>query len=178
MSIAERLEASMDEASPVEMEHWKVADAGGADWALRKLAKARAELAEVEAVAEKQFAIINRFVTTETERLTPEIENWETRLALWQRELLDGDDRRKTIRLPHGTLTARKLPDGVEIADPAAVLTWARAEAPFYVRVKEELDRSAVKQAVLKGGEIIPGVTAVPGEIRFSASTDVGEVDG
>lgn len=180
MSIADRMEEALDAIEAPEVsEHWRVEDAGGADWALRKLRKARRELADVDRLVTDRIAALQAFRDSEHDRIEPEVENWETRLELWHRSLLEADDSRKTVRLPSGTLTARKLPDGVEIDDPVALLDWALEHEPNrFVVVKESLDRAAVKAAVLKAGEIVPGVTPVTGTVRFSVDTDIEEVEG
>jgi len=53
------------------------------------------------------------------------------------------------------------------------MLKWAKTEAPDYVRVRVDLHHSAIKSAVLKSGEIIPGVSATVGEVRYAVTTEV-----
>jgi phage host-nuclease inhibitor protein Gam len=178
----ERLEEVLDGSGTPDAvlgEHaWIIEDAGQADWAGRKLAKANRAIAEVEQLAKQQIDAINAWKHDEMVRLEKERENWLAKLADYHRARLAEDDHVKTIRLPHVTLTARKKQDGVDIPDPLGVLEVLKKDFPFYVRTKviEEIDRKAVKEAVLKSGEIIPGVYVAPGEVEFSASTDVEEV--
>ena len=72
----------------------------------------------------------------------------------------------KTLRLPYGiALTARRTPDRVEVDEGAL------ASLPDeYVRVRREPDRRALMDHVRQTGEIPPGVTLIPGEVRFTVS--------
>lgn len=172
-SLAERLEDALAADVPFDQAmpgHWEVTDPGSADWALRKLGKVDAEAHAVSELAEQQIAAIEAWRGAEHKRLGTQRENWETLLAVYHRALLAEDEKAKTIRLPHGTLTARKLPDGIVIEDEEALLKWASAEAVDYVRVRVDLNHSAIKAAVLKSGEIIPGVEVVEGQVKYSVA--------
>ena len=116
------------------------------------------------------------------ERLGAEAERWETLLVSYHRAVLAENDREKTIKLPHGTLSSRKAPDKWEF-DDEAFIAWAKANAPDLVRTKDEVAKSKVKDA-LKGscrgdgavatdsGEIVPGVTVTIGEPSFTVTTE------
>lgn len=179
MSLAERLDDYLAPESEVDEGNWEITGVGSADWALRKLAKVEAEDAEVRELAESQIAAIEAWREAEQNRLDTRRQNWETLLAKWHRQRLAEDpDGPKSIRLPHGVLHSRKQPDNVEIPNPKAVLEWAKGAGMSYLRVipvHYELDRSAIKDAVLKSGEIIPGVVPVVGEVRYSVDMEVGE---
>lgn len=172
-TLTERLDEAIDGPDPVpsgEGHAWSIDDLGSADWAMRKLAKVEGEIAAAEALVADRVADLNEWLEGERARLETQRENWTSLLGNFHRAQLEDDADRKTIRLPSGTLVARKQPDRVDIPNPAMVLDWAlQGQHDEYVRVKEELDRSAVKQAVLKDGEVIPGVSPVPGEVKFSA---------
>jgi len=176
MSLAERLDDALDLDVPFDEAmpgHWQITDPGSADWALRKLGKVDAEAHQVSELAEQQIAAIEAWRGAEHGRLGTQREHWEALLGHYHRLRLEEDEKAKTIRLPHGTLTARKLPDGIVIEDEDALLKWAKTEAPDYVRVREDLNHSAIKAAVLKSGEILPGVSATVGDVRFTVTTEV-----
>ena len=173
MSIAERLDDALDLDTPTgpdSSNHWQITDPGSADWALRKVAKVDAEAHQVSELAERQIAAIEAWRGAEHGRLGTQREHWETLLGLYHRQRLEEDEKAKTIRLPHGTLTARKLPDGIVIEDEDALLAWAKKDGPEYVRTRIDVDHPAVKTAVLKNGEIIPGVDIVKGDVRFTVT--------
>lgn len=180
MSTAERLDDFLDEAAQLEPGAgvWGVHDAGQADWALRKLAKVRIELEQVQTLAAERRLAITAWEESEVERLRPQEDNWSSLLAIYHRKRLADDAEVKTIRFPSGQLTARKQPDTVEIEDEATVLSWLKEHSPFYVKttVKESIDKAAIKQAVLKDGEVVPGAFVKPGDTKFTAATYVEDV--
>ncbi len=150
-------------------EQWRVRDLGSADWCMRKVAQLDHEKDAIDHAAAEQIETIKAWWQTELDRLAHQRAHWEWLLAQWHLEKLGEDPKAKTIRLPHGVLSARKQPDNIDIADPDAVIALFAADSE-YVRVKRELNRSAIKDAVLKNGEILPGVSIVPGEITYNAS--------
>lgn len=176
---ADRLREMLDEAldnavTPEDRadERWTITNASAANWAMAKLRQAKRRLAEAESLAAEQHDLADRFLDGERGRIGPEITNWETRLIAWHRAELNEHADRKTIRLPSGTLSARRLPDGVVIEDEAAFCEWAFTNSPDLVTVKTSPNRVQIKQAVLNDGEILPGVTPVEGDIRFSVKTE------
>jgi phage host-nuclease inhibitor protein Gam len=89
-------------------------------------------------------------------------------LEAYHRNVLQSDPTAKTVKLPSGTLIARKRPDNVEIDDEDAFLSWAihhrRDEFIRIVPEKRSVDRNVVKEYALKHGEVLPGVTAITGD--------------
>lgn len=88
-----------------------------------------------------------------------------------RRAELTGNGRVKGHRFANGSVTWRKRPAGIEVADPEQVLAWLREHdmAPF-IRVRETIN----KDALLDAPEIarsIPGVTYLPGTENFSIKT-------
>jgi phage host-nuclease inhibitor protein Gam len=188
--IHELVEARLDllGAPEVVNEAWRISGRETADWAARKRAKALGQLGAVQADAQRQrdeimeaiapyLFPIDLYEKDETERLYREIGHWEAKLAQWHRAELAEDDKLKTIKLPHATLRSRKNPDHWEFGD--GFLSWAKDRLPTVVRVKEEIDKAAVKAAlkdwqrmddgvfVSPEGEVIP-VAVQPGEVNFT----------
>lgn len=155
---------------------WMIEDPGAAEWALRKRAKIADEITQVRELVAREIAVLQDFEEAELARLLPQVENFDGLLAEWHRKVLSDDAEAKTLHYPHGTLKARKAPDGVEIADEVALLDWALEHDQRFVRVKESLDKQALKDAVLKSGEVIPGVAPVTGEIRYSVAPNEVEL--
>lgn len=185
---------------PTDPAPWVVDSEDKADWCLRKLAKVRAELAAVSQMAARQTLAVQAVIQdrldeiqgwahTESSRLEREAEKWETQLAVYHYRRLEDTERIKTIRLPHGTLTARKKPDSW-VCD-GAFIEWAREEAPELLRT--EADLPAVKRAlevvdgcvvevtgyeVVDGKRVITSFTAVPGvtvnvgAVKYEAVTE------
>jgi hypothetical protein len=66
----------------------------------------------------------------------------------------------KSLSLPTGIASLRKLPDRLEILDSTTALAYCESEHPEAVIIKKELDKSFLKDLILKQAEPVPGVTA------------------
>lgn len=170
------------------------ADSDEANRRLRRLAKVRADKAEVVALANTEIDRILNWRDGRLEVLAGR-ERWLVEgLEMWHRAVLADDPSRKTISLPCGTLSARKQQPVWEF-DEAAFLAWCEVNAPEWVRVPEvrpSVDRVAVKKALTLAappgrpdagpspvvmtadGEVVPGVTVTSRPPSFTVET--GEV--
>ena len=79
-------------------------DADRADMQLRRLAKVRAEIAQVEEDAARQIDRINAWAERRYEVLHGRARWLQAGLEMWHRAVLADDPGRKTISLPCGTL--------------------------------------------------------------------------
>ena len=190
--VEEAVFAALDQLDPVEESDggFVVHDEASADWALRKLARVLAKAAEVTVLAERQrHAIlasvqayldpIDEWAGEQIDRLAKDAEFFESLLLTFHRNVLAEDPRAKTIKLPHGTLSSRKLPDRWEFDEPTFI-KWASENADELLRTKIEIYRAEAKKAlsvattgeVVWGGEIVPGVTVTTGERDFTVWTE------
>lgn len=170
-TLAEHLDASIEEPqTEEERESFSIRDEGAANWALRKLARIRAEQEKNADLARLEIERVNAWLDEVNLQLGARAEFFEGHLIDYHRGLLAEDEKRKTVKLPAGTLSARKVPDNVEIADD--FLERAIDLFPEFIRTKKELDKRAVKEAVLNDGQILPGVTRIEGSINFSIKTE------
>jgi len=165
-------------------------DADEADRRLRRLAKVRAEMAQIGEHARAQIARIDEWHARRVEVLAGR-ERWLVEgLEMWHRAVLADDPGRKSISLPCGTLKSRvRQPEWV--FDDEVFIAWASEHAPSLVRVPEPkpaVDRNAAKKALLtvevgegahsiltEEGEVVPGVTVTGRPPSFSVVTE--EVD-
>lgn len=182
---------------------FRLADAGQADWAARKLARATDQLNEAKALAARQrqaildavaphLRTIDDWLAEEQGRIEGEVGHWEALLTQYHRDQLEADPKGpRTIRLPHATLSARKLPDRWEFTEEFE--RWAKGHRPDLLRT--EVTKPAAKKAlavtdqgtpvadvvtgpVTEDGEIptaaveVPGVTVTLGEVRFSVEVE------
>lgn len=149
---------------------------------VRAIARHRRRVAAAEALAVARIAEVEEWVVRQRQLHSTE---WlEEQLAAYHEARLLDDPRAKTISLPSGALKARKTPDQWNVEDPAAVLSWAQEVRPELVRTKLELDRNELKRRLTptgdgaavdpESGEVAPGVSVAPGEVRFSVEI-VGE---
>ena len=163
-------------------EGWHVTDRSAAQWAMQRIYELRqqqdgikAEAQQVRAPLEHQLALIAAWETQELTALEQSVQFFEGELIRWMAHERAEHPDLKSVKLAHGTVASRKKPDGIEIADEQAVLALAKAQGwTELVRVKEELNKSAVKEAVLKAGQVIAGVTKV--EVDLVYEVKVAEV--
>jgi phage host-nuclease inhibitor protein Gam len=73
----------------------------------------------------------------------------------------------RSLSLPTGTASLRKLPDRLEIMDSSLALAYCETEHPEAVIVKKELNKSILKDLILKQAEPIPGVDAELGQDKL-----------
>lgn len=162
-------------------------DAERADMQLRRLAKVRAEMAQIGEHARAQIARIDEWHARRVEVLANR-ERWLVEgLEMWHRAVLADDPSRKSISLPCGTLKSRvQQPEWV--FDDEVFIAWAREHVPSLVRVPEPkpaVDRNAAKKALLtvevgegahsiltEEGEVVPGVTVTVRGPSFSVVTE------
>lgn len=163
-------------------------DAAETERRLRRLAKVRADMAEVNATAQRQ---IDQAQDWRDERLMvlANKERWLVEgLEMWHRAVLADDPSRKTISLPCGTLKARQQQPVWEF-DEEAFIAWASEHAPGLVRIPEPkpaVDKTAAKKALIPDatgldlvvttdGEVVPGVTVTPRPPAFTVDTGAAE---
>ena len=162
-------------------------DAERADEQLRRLAKVRAEMAQIGEHARAQIERIDEWHARRVEVLAGR-ERWLVEgLEMWHRAVLAEDPSRKSISLPCGTLKSRvQQPEWV--FDDEVFIAWASEHVPSLVRVPEPkpaVDRNAAKKALLTvevgegahsiltaEGEVVPGVTVTVRPPSFSVVTE------
>lgn len=161
---------------------------------LRRLAKVRAEIAQVEEVAAAEIERVGDWAHTRTATLAAKALWLSDGIEMWHRAVLTDDPTRKTISLPCGTLKARAAQPTWEFDEPVFI-EWAAEHAPGLVRVPEpkpQVDRAAAKKmlAAPDGGtgeatidivdeatgevlpKIVPGVTVTARPPKFTIDTD------
>lgn len=150
---------------------------------LRRVAKIRRERDTFKELVEAEIARIRAVLEHRTETLNAQ-ESWHLdRLRRYHEAALRLDPKAKTIGLPNGSLKARAGQARFVYDDEEACVSWLADNAPDMVRVKREVDKVRMKArlAVLDGhavsadGEIVPGVSVLPGETSFTV--DTGEVE-
>lgn len=157
-----------------------------ADWAVRKIGRARRQLAQASELAQAERARIDAWETDAIGRCENDTEFLEDLLHRYHRSLLDADPKAKTIRLPSGELVARKQPDVLVYDGGEDTVEWAEANAPDVVVVKKSVDRTAAKSYFTvtdvekpegfvvvhpETMETVPGCWARIGDIKFSVKT-------
>lgn len=145
------------EAAPDLPEHpdsWVITDTGAAEWAMAKLAQARA----VKAAAQQQYdawhAQLAEWYTKATADATRTEAFMQDRLAAYAlHQRAEGGPA--TLRLPSGSVATRKGgKPTIHVDDADALLQWLHGSLPGAVRTKEEVakaDLLAACQVVERG---------------------------
>jgi hypothetical protein len=92
-------------------------------------------------------------------------------LSLFLRPFVDSElstqRRSRSLLLPSGTASLRKLPDRLDIVDREAALAYCKTNHPEAVIIKEDLAKSALKSLIFSQGEAIPGISAELGSTEL-----------
>ena len=146
-------------------------DADKADWLLKKIAGIDAEKALIKAQAEAMLRQLDQD-RAGLERFIPQLREWGAA------ELERRGRGRRTLPLFHGSLSYRKVPAGLRVADEAAALNEATARG--LVKVDAAGYRAAALEARKETGELLPGVEVVPEREHFGIrfGKDAGEAPG
>ncbi len=163
---------------------WQIRSSEEADWAGRKLQQIYAECDE----AKQQWARVvdqaTDWLVGITDPLDRDIEFFEGHLSAWLEREIEADDSKKPRQsrsLPCGVTVKRtKGRERVDVFDEDAFVAWAldtdhtdlikTKHAPSKVDIAGLTQHDG--QFITEDGEIVPGVTVVTGEDRYTV--DVG----
>lgn len=132
---------------------WRVDSVAKALWIVRRLSQLHQQKADYRNAAHAEIARIKEWADTAERTLTEDIEHLESLLAPWVKEQLAGG-KRKSLRLLSATVGYRTPPKQLAYDEPT-LLAWAKTERRTWIRVKEELDKSAIRQSVLTDHEVV-----------------------
>lgn len=153
---------------------WAIRDDGAADYAIRKIGAAEAEQHRQAAFVAAEIERLQAWFAMEMARHRRTIEFFAGHLRQYADQLVEAGqltERRKSYKLPHGTLQFRSQPVEYE-RDDTKILEWVRANPGLVetlIRTKEELAWGELKplltpqadqalSPVTAFGEVIPGV--------------------
>ena len=184
--LLESYEAPEDLADTENQRFW-IQDDNQADWALRKIARARQDLKEAEETAAMEIEKINRWLDGQRdESLRTELFFTVLLQEYYEPRFMTNPDK-KTYKLPSGKVQRRTQQPQFD-RDNEALLAWLKQrEMTDYIEVKETPKWGELKQQVqvvgehvvikdgpLKG-EIIDGVEVVHRPPIFRVVTTEGD---
>lgn len=142
-------------------EEFKVTDLKSATWVLRKLRAVNEKMNEINNVAAEQIASINEWAEKEVKSLNDDKEYFEGLLSAYYIEERSKDKKFK-LSTPYGKVTSRKTSKYI-YEDEQAIMDYCYTNEIDAIRVKTELDKTALKKLCKDGvnqvtGEIVPGV--------------------
>lgn len=184
--LLESYEAPED-LDDTENQQFRIQDDNQADWALRKIARARQDMKEAEETAAMEIEKINRWLDGQRdESLRTELFFTVLLQEYYEPRFMTNPDK-KTYKLPSGKVQRRTQQPQFD-RDNEALLAWLKQrEMTDYVEVKETPKWGELKQQVqvvgehvvikdgpLKG-EIIDGVEVVHRPPIFRVVTTEGD---
>lgn len=184
--LLESYEAPEDLAD-TENQRFRIQDDNQADWALRKIARARQDMKEAEETAAMEIEKINRWLDGQRdESLRTELFFTVLLQEYYEPRFMTNPDK-KTYKLPSGKVQRRTQQPQFD-RDNEALLAWLKQrEMTDYIEVKETPKWGELKQQVqvvgehvvikdgpLKG-EIIDGVEVVHRPPTFRVITTEGD---
>ncbi|MDU6295580.1 host-nuclease inhibitor Gam family protein [Clostridium celatum] len=142
-------------------EEFKVTNLQGATWCFRKLRAIEGKIEDITNVAAMEIERITEWLKNETKSLETDKAYFEGLLNAYYVEQRAKDNKFK-LSTPYGKVTAKKIKKWTY--DEEVVKEYVKAENLPFIRIKEELDKSAIKKAFKDGvnnetGEYIPGIT-------------------
>lgn len=191
MTLADELNGMMDEAYTVPQDDdakqaFRLTDDGMAEWALRKIARARAEFAEAEKAADEQIQRIEDWRERKGKDLQRTEEFFGGLLRCYYYPQHESDPkRRKTFHLPSGQVQFRvQQPEYVR--DDEALLKWLkRNKRRAYIEKVEKPKWAELKKALTphgdymidENGEVVAGIQVIerPTAIRIVTATEAEE---
>lgn len=144
-------------AEAQEKEGFTIENLDTASWASRKAHAAATAIADLEAWRKREIERINEVYETETGRLKDTLDFFTHALAIWLKKQVDEGRKTKSFDLPGGRIALRSTQPKIHVDNEAAMLEWARANAPGVIKVRESIDQRELRKAIdlVEGGVVI-----------------------
>ena len=162
-----------------EREQFHIKNDDKANWAIRKIAKARKEFAEAERQAERETERINAWLDGKRKERERAEEFFTGLLTAYYLPQHMEDPQRKTFKLPAGAFRVRQQQPEFQ-RDDAALVQWLEEHVmPDYLEVVKKPKWGELKKLIeTKGGvatvagEVVDGIMVVPRGLKFTVATE------
>jgi phage host-nuclease inhibitor protein Gam len=148
-------------------EQFIVDSSSKASWAIACVLEAEDRINRRKALAGDFKARIDAWLDSANRQDCNSVSYLSTLLEPYVKDEVSKLHKSKTLSLPTGTASFRKLPDRLDITDGETALAYCESEHPEAVITKKELDKSILKDLILKQAEPVPGVEAELGPDRL-----------
>ncbi|WIF95048.1 host-nuclease inhibitor Gam family protein [Caminicella sporogenes] len=136
-------------------ERFKITDLDQANWALRKLAALQKKKEEVNELAQKEIDRIKSWQDKELAEIDKSKEFFEGLLTEYLMTERQNNPKFK-INTPYGKVSTRKQQPKWEYDEEKAIKSLKEAGHADLIRIKEFLDKNAIKKAVtVVGGQVV-----------------------
>ncbi len=140
-------------------ESFAVTDAVSANWVVRKIIEARAYAKHVKEWAEGELRRAEREEEFFLHAYGRQLEDWA------RAEIAKG--RRKSVKLPAGTLGFRTDPPKLDVMDETMLIAWCKQSLPTALRIETHIFKQHVKDHFTITGECPDGASISGGGQRF-----------
>jgi phage host-nuclease inhibitor protein Gam len=166
-----------DETKPAD-EHFRIETLDQAEWAMRKIERARKEIARFDEAAQKVIDKIKARVETLAQTHKHTIESMTTLLEPWVSLEIAKQGKKRSYNMIGGTAGYRSNPNSIEVTDEAAAIQWLETHwAAGCIVTKKVVVKKAVHDLIKANGEIPDGIEVKPGETKFYVNTDVDLIE-
>jgi phage host-nuclease inhibitor protein Gam len=190
VTIDEVAELAVEQDPPEDheaREPWVITSDEEANRALRRLRKAQNRADQIRSMAYAEITPLRREILRleawmeERIRIEAEadIEFFHGVLERYLRERRASDPKVKSLNLPQGVIGSREVPASWHVSDQETFHEWVQAnlrERVGLTRVVVAPDAKALKQHIVKTGEVPPGVTEVEARWTVTVTPAAGDV--
>lgn len=138
-----------------------------ANWCVSRVLEAEDRITRRASLASELHTRIDAWLTKASTADQESIDYLSMLLRPFVDSELSTQRRSRSLLLPSGTASLRKLPDRLDIVDREAALSYCKTNHPEAVVVKEDLAKSALKTLIFTQGEAIPGISAELGSTEL-----------
>jgi hypothetical protein len=162
-----------------EREQFRIENDDMANWAIRKIAKARKEFAEAEQQAERETERIDAWLDGKRKAKERDEEFFTGLLTAYYLPQHMEDPQRKTFKLPAGAFQVRQQQPEFQ-RDDVELVKWLESHVmPDYLEVVKKPKWGELKKLIeTKGGvatvagEVVGGIMVVPRGLKFTVATE------
>lgn len=156
MALAVTPTGPVIEYQPPEQRRWRIEDDNAAEWAMRVVASIDADLADLAEKADGWQQRIQHWFRQGRRPLLARRVLLEHHLKDYARRERERDPKRKTVKLPAGSVSSRAGSPQAKVVDEAQVIAWARANltddaCAEVVKVVESVLVSKLREVVTVG---------------------------
>ena len=138
-----------------------------ASWAVAKILEDGARITQRAQLAKEFKSRIDTWLISANKQDEDSISYLSFLLEPYVKNEISKLHNSKTLSLPTGLASLRKLPDRLDILDNNEALSYCETEHPQAIVIKKELDKSILKDLILNHAEPIPGIAAELGSEKL-----------
>ena len=136
-----------------------VNDAMSANWLVRKIVETRAYAKHVKEWARNELRRAEREEMFFLHHYGRQLEDWA------RQQIASG--RRKSVKLPAGTIGFRSSPPRLDVLDDKKLIEWCRSSLPTALKIETHILKQHIKDHFTITGEVPDGATITGGGQRF-----------